>query len=277
MRGCTQRRTRRRSGIDGRRRRRGPRRWPRCWRRRRGRRRRGGTAAVWIRPVPRGRARPRRATSSISRPASRRASSRRRASVALVMSASSAIASSGSSLMRSSNADSSSSPTSGRDLVEAVVAAELAPRRRRLLGLVDGVEGLLALLQPGEAPVGAFAFPVFAPSPSGCVVPKISPHSSVMISSVVRSEPSRRRTRPDSAIEDRVEADRRRRDRLLAQGGQRRRRPRWRRARRAPTNRRAGRGASGCAGRARRSSPASGRRPSAPHAATIASSSLADW
>ena len=52
-------------GVDAPRRRRGPRRSPRCWRRCRGRRRRAGTARSAMRPVPRGRARPRRATSSI--------------------------------------------------------------------------------------------------------------------------------------------------------------------------------------------------------------------
>ena len=66
-----------------------------------------------MRPVPRRRTGPRRATSSTSRPASRRASWRSTGSVALVMSASSANAESGSSAIRSSTADSSSCPTAG--------------------------------------------------------------------------------------------------------------------------------------------------------------------
>ena len=142
------------------------------------------------------------------------------------MSASSAIASSASSPMRSSNACLVELADVRRHLVEALVARQLAARRRRLLRLVDGVEGLLALLQPGEGPVGAFAFPVLAPSPSGRVVPNTSPHSSVMISSR-RAQASLAQADPaGEGDEDRVEPDGRCRDRLLAQRGERRTRRR---------------------------------------------------
>ena len=102
--------------------------------------------------------------------------------------------------MRSSNADSSSWPTSG----ETWSKLSWRPSSRRdvvdFLALSMASRACWPSFSPGKPPSGPSLFPSFAPSPSGCVVPKISPHSSVMISSVVRIEPSRRRTRPDRAM-----------------------------------------------------------------------------
>ena len=107
----------------------------------------GSYRATSMRPTPRGRVGPRRATSSTNRPARRRASSRSWRSVALVMSARSPSASSGSSAINSSNAASSSAPSSGetransglrsssrRDVVDrrasSIAAAALGPSFR---------------------------------------------------------------------------------------------------------------------------------------------------
>jgi hypothetical protein len=91
----------------------------------------------------------------------------------------------------------------GRDLLEARVARQLAPRGRLALRLLHGLVGLVALFGAWRlpqrellAPVGAPAFPSASPAPTR---PKISSHSSVTIPSAVRVEPSRTRIRPDRA------------------------------------------------------------------------------
>ena len=183
----------------------------------------GWYGAAAMRPLPRGRAGPRRATSSTSRPARRRASSRSPASVARVMSASRAIASSASSAMASSNAASSSWPTAGdtsskfgrrdsarRDTVErlasSMAAAACGPSfrkgkppsgpglfpstRRRRVGRVGDPEDLGPQL--GDDLLRRAQAPLAQPHPAG------------------------------QRHEHGVEPDRRRRHRLLAQRRQRR-------------------------------------------------------
>ena len=87
----------------------------------------------------------------------------------------------------------------GRDLLEALVAGQLATRRRPPGRLGHCLVRSRALPHEGElvAPVGAPASPWPPPSVRR---PNTSPHSSVMISSEERVTPSRSRTRPDRAI-----------------------------------------------------------------------------
>ena len=152
-----------------------------------------------IRPMPRCRARPRRPTSTMICPASRRASSRSFGSVAPVRSASRASAWSGSSSMSRWKACSSSWPTSGE--ISSKCSWRPSSRREAVRREASATASSAAApsLTSGElvAPFGAPAFPW--PSPSARR-PKTSAHNSVTISSAVRDVPSRNRIRPDRAI-----------------------------------------------------------------------------
>ncbi len=176
-----------------------------------------------MRPTPRGRAGPRRATSSTSRPASRRASSRSRASVALRH-----VGEQRQRLVRVARhqlverrlvelAD------LGRHLVEAGVPGQLAPRHRRAPGLVDRLAPPAGpSFRAGKPPSGR-GFSRFAPSPSRAG--RLRPNTSPQLGDDLLGRAQAALAQPHPAgqgDEHGVEPDRRRGDRLLAERRQRR-------------------------------------------------------
>ena len=91
-----------------------------------------------------------------------------------------------------------------RHLLEARVARQLTAGRGLALRVRHGLLGLRALLRPRRLLQRELVAPVGAPPSPGEPPPSTRPntscHSSVTISSAVRVDPSRTRTRPDSEM-----------------------------------------------------------------------------